>query len=93
MLAQHGLAAGQNGELGKLSGPLAGKIEGRQGPGLEMLGEPEAGVARCSAVCFRLQQSLLCSCLALLGKIMAKYHWFFKERCLKCKEFANVTKA
>ena len=71
MLAQHGLAAGQNGELGKLSGPSAGKIEGRPRLGLEMrwqLWEPEAGVARCSAVCFRLQSSLLYSHLALLEK-------------------------
>lgn len=76
MLAQHGLAAGQNGELGRLSGPSAGKIEGRPPPGLEVrwqLWEVEAGVARSSAVGFRLQRPSLYSHLTLFGKMMAEY--------------------
>lgn len=76
MLAQHGLAVGQNGELGRLSGPSAGKIKGRPPPRLEMrwqLWESEAGVPRCSAVRFRLQWPLLYSCLTVFGKMMAEY--------------------
>lgn len=77
MLAQHGLAAGQNGELGKAVLRL-GKLKGGHGRGLRCTGNQRQellGAQRSVS-----GYSGLCSALVSLscGKIIAEYRGFLK---------------